>query len=256
MAADLTLSLRTQKLEIEHGYRVWKTVNTSATWPAKRTALLLCDVWDAHTCRGAEERLEKLLPRMQQVVQALRARGVLIVHAPSDVIDFYQGTPARERVLSVPKVEPPPNITHDDPPQPIDSSDSCDTVPDVKHPEYKEGMPYPWKRQHAAIEIDQTQDVISANGRELYSYYRSRGIDRVIEMGVHTNMCILHRSFSIKQMVRWGIEIALVRDLTDAMYNPAKAPYVSHDDGTRLVVEYIEKFWCPTVSSAELLSKA
>jgi hypothetical protein len=40
--------------------------------------------------------------------------------------------------------------------------------------------------------------------------------------------------------------IALIRDLTDALYNPARPPYVSHEEGTRLVVEYIEKFWCPT----------
>ena len=37
------------------------------------------------------------------------------------------------------------------------------------------------------------------------------------------------------------------------MYNPAKAPYVSHDEGTRLVVEYIEKFWAPTVLSGEIV---
>jgi hypothetical protein len=70
---------------------------------------------------------------------------------------------------------------------------------------------------------------------------------------VHTNMCILNRTFSIKQLVRWGIDVALIRDLTDTMYNPARPPYVSHDAGTRLVVEYIEKHWCPTVESAEVL---
>jgi hypothetical protein len=75
----------------------------------------------------------------------------------------------------------------------------------------------------------------------------------VLIMGVHTGMCILNRTFSIKQMVRWGMPIALIRDLTDALYNPSKPPYVSHEEGTRLVVEYIEKFWCPTVSSEELL---
>ena len=72
-------------------------------------------------------------------------------------------------------------------------------------------------------------------------------------MGVHTNFCILHRSFSIKQMVRWGVNIILVRDLTDTIYSPAKPPYVSHDEGTRLVIGFIEKFWCPTLESAELL---
>jgi hypothetical protein len=71
-------------------------------------------------------------------------------------------------------------------------------------------------------------------------------------LGVHTNMCVLHRSFGIKQMVRWGVEPVLIRDLTDTMYNPAMPPYVSHDEGTRLTIEYIEKFWCPTVLSDDL----
>jgi nicotinamidase-related amidase len=80
-----------------------------------------------------------------------------------------------------------------------------------------------------------------------------RGIEHLLVMGVHTNMCVLHRTFAIKQMVKWGVQVALVRDLTDAMYNPARPPYVSHAEGTRLVVEYIEKFWCPTVESGEIL---
>ena len=104
------------------------------------------------------------------------------------------------------------------------------------------------------IEIDQDRDGISDDGREVYSFFRSRGISHLLIMGVHTNMCVLHRSFAIKQMVRWGQEVALIRDLTDTMYNPARSPYVSHDEGTRLVVEYIEKFWCPTVLSGDILN--
>jgi hypothetical protein len=71
-------------------------------------------------------------------------------------------------------------------------------------------------------------------------------------MGVHTNMCVLNRTFAIKQMTKWGIRTVLVRDLTDAMYNPGDRPYVSHDRGTELVVEHIEKYWCPTVVSGEV----
>ena len=73
-------------------------------------------------------------------------------------------------------------------------------------------------------------------------------------MGVHANMCILNRSFAIKQMTNWGIRCILVRDLTDAMYNPRKAPYVSHAAGTELVIQHIEKYWCPTVLSADLIA--
>ena len=43
-----------------------------------------------------------------------------------------------------------------------------------------------------------------------------------------------------------------VRDLTDSMYNPRKAPYVSHDRGTGLVIEHIETHWCPSTLSADL----
>jgi hypothetical protein len=71
-------------------------------------------------------------------------------------------------------------------------------------------------------------------------------------MGVHTNMCILKRSFAIKQMTKWGIHCVLVRDLTDSMYNPNDRPRVNHDQGTELVIEHIEKYWAPTVLSSEL----
>ena len=251
----LRLPLRQRRLiESKSGYRVWRRKTVGVEWPADKTALVLCDVWDRHTCRGAEERLEKLLPRMNEVVRALRDAGALIVHAPSDTMPFYEGHPARQRVLDVPTVEPPENREHDEPPLPVDSAEACDTVPDHDHPKHERGMPYPWSREHPAIQIDAARDVVSANGRELWSYYRQRGIEHVLEMGVHTNMCILNRTFSIKQMVRWGMDIALVRDLTDAMYNPAKPPYVSHEEGTRLVVEYIEKFWCPSVSSDQVLA--
>ena len=130
---------------------------------------------------------------------------------------------------------------------PLDQAMPCDTPPDKPHP------PYPWTRQHPAIEIDQSQDAISDQGRELHNLYRQRNINQLLIMGVHTNMCVLHRTFAIKAMVRWGLEIALIRDLTDTMYNPAEKPYVSHEEGTQLVIGFIEKFWCPTLTSDDLL---
>ncbi|MCU1232997.1 MAG: isochorismatase hydrolase [Candidatus Solibacter sp.] len=96
-------------------------------------------------------------------------------------------------------------------------------------------------------------DVISDNGAELYSFLRERDIRILLVMGVYTNMCVLNRSFAIKRMTALGIHCILVRDLTDAMYNPEDSPHVSHDAGTQLVVEHIEKYWCPTTISADLL---
>ena len=260
MENTLAVTLRSQRLvEDACGYRVWRIEEEQGALDPTKTALVLCDVWDRHTCRGAEERLGKLVPRMQQIVPAMRERGTLIVHAPSDTRDYvelYGSTPARARVLECPQVAPPANLEHADPVLPYDQTDPvCDTCPDEQHP-------YPWPkewrrppatRQHPAIEIDHGRDVISYQGKELWSYYQHRAIEQVLIMGVHTGYCILNRTFAIKQMVRWGMPIALIRDVTDTLYNPARPPYVSHEEGTRLVVEYIEKFWCPTILSEELL---
>jgi type 1 glutamine amidotransferase len=54
-------------------------------------------------------------------------------------------------------------------------------------------------------------------------------------------------------MVYQGMNVALMRDLTDTMYNPEKRPFVSHFTGTDLVVEHIEKHWCPTLTSGDFL---
>ena len=93
---ELHLHLRRQRLTVdEGGHRVWRTVTEEAAWPAASTALLLCDVWDSHWCRGARERMEPLVPRMNETVAVARAAGVQIVHAPSGTMEFYAEHPAR-----------------------------------------------------------------------------------------------------------------------------------------------------------------
>jgi type 1 glutamine amidotransferase len=66
-------------------------------------------------------------------------------------------------------------------------------------------------------------------------------------------MCVLGRPFSIRQLVYQGLNVVLVRDLTDTMYNSRMAPFVHHATGTDLVVEHIEKKWCPTITSVDFL---
>lgn len=262
----LTLNLRRQILVTdEGGHRLWRTVEETVEQPAGRTGLLLCDVWDSHWCRGARERLEPLLPQMNAAVHAARDAGVLIVHAPSGTMDFYADHPARQRALALDPLEAEPMLPSFaaaddslvgqlfagdtpgdyDPPLPVDAEDDGTTV--------AENEPYQaWTRQHAAIDIDGDRDVISDEGDRVYAALKERGVDRLLILGVHTNMCVLHRPFAIKAMCRRGMEMALLRDLTDTMYSPARPPYVSHDEGTRLVVEYAEKFWCPSLESADL----
>jgi hypothetical protein len=110
----------------------------------------------------------------------------------------------------------------------------------------------PWKAQSALIEIDDA-DYISDQGDEVWRILESRKIDNVLMVGVHVNMCVLGRPFGLRQMVRNGKNAVLVRDMTDAMYNPARWPYVDHFTGTDLVIGHVEKYVCPTTTSDQFL---
>jgi nicotinamidase-related amidase len=223
-------------------------------WKPAKTALIICDMWDAHTCPNAAARVAEMAPRMDAVARALRARGALIIHCPSDTMKFYEGTPQRRLAQAAPEVESPVPLLRwcfvdptKEPPLPIDDTDGGCDCPMT----WKKGDPYPWTRQHAAIEIAEG-DAIAENV-EAYRLVRQRGIQHVLICGVHLNMCVLGRPFGIRQLVAQGLPILLLRDLTDTMYNPARAPQVSHFEGTRLMIEHVERNWCPTTTSAAIL---
>lgn len=240
----LRLNLRI-RVETFKGSGIWDGAIIQKDFPVADTAILLCDMWDKHWCSGATERVAAMAPIMDSVIKTARKNGVQIIHSPSDTLDFYDDTPYRQRIANIPRVASPEPLDLPDPPLPIDDSDGgCDTGEEPWHKA--------WSRQHPAIEIT-GDDVISDNGEEIYSLMQQQGIKNLVIMGVHTNMCVLGRSFGIKQMTRWSVRCILVRDLTDAMYNPKRAPYVSHERGTELVVEHIEKYWCPSILSEDIL---
>jgi nicotinamidase-related amidase/type 1 glutamine amidotransferase len=237
----LTLSTRFEPFK---GSGQWHELTFTESVPAAETAIVICDMWDKHWCRGATERCEAIAKKMAPVIKAARARGIQIVHCPSECMDFYADTPQRRRMMLAPKATPPKPLKIDEPPLPIDDSDGgCDT---------DDEMYLAWTRQNSNIDIGE-YDGISDNGDEVYNLFRQLGIKNVIVMGVHTNMCVLGRSFAIREMTRRGMRCVLVRDLTDTMYDPKDSPHVSHDEGTELVVKHIEKYWCPSIESWNLI---
>jgi nicotinamidase-related amidase len=222
----------------------WSEVRVDYEFEPAKSAIIVCDMWDQHWCRGANRRVAELARRLEPVLENARAKGITIVHAPSDTMGFYAQMPQRQRILSLPSLGPPKEIEISAPPLPIDDSGGgCDTAGDREH--------RVWTSEQAILKIA-PEDYISDNGREIYNLLRSRGIRTVFYTGVHTNMCILNRTFAIKQMTRWGMHCILLRDLTDAMYGPQDAHHVSHQAGTELVIEYIEKYWSPTALSGDL----
>jgi nicotinamidase-related amidase len=230
------------------GLAVWESLASRVEFHEVTAGIIVCDMWDRHWSRGATGRVNALASHMNTVLKAAREKGLTVIHCPSETMDHYEGAPARRRAQQTPFIPPPEEspLYAVEPELPVDASDGGSDTGETEPCRV-------WSCQHPAIEIDQNRDFITDDGQELLNIAASAGLNRFLIMGVHTNMCVLRRSFAIMQLVKWRIPVYLVRDLTDAMYNPARPPYVSHEEGTRLVVEYIEKFWCPTVTSAQIL---
>ncbi|MHB8522120.1 MAG: cysteine hydrolase family protein [Limisphaerales bacterium] len=240
----------------------YTVVEKQVVWDPRRTAIIICDMWDDHWCQGAAKRVAELARPMNDVVRLARAKGVFIIHAPSSVVDFYQDTPQRKRAQNAPFAKSPAPLSTAErwgttwcwpdparePELPIDDSDmGCDCAVKCK-------IRDAWTREIATIEIADT-DAITDRGQETYNLLAARGIENVILMGVHLNMCVLGRPFAIRQMVHLGKKVALMRDLTDTMYNHERRPYVSHFQGTQLVVEHVEKYWCPSLISSDITGR-
>ncbi|MEZ5399763.1 MAG: isochorismatase family protein [Bryobacteraceae bacterium] len=227
-------------------------VEQELRWKPAATAIIICDMWNGHYCQSSVKRIEQIVPRMNATITGARAAGVHVIHAPSGCMDQYEGTPQRARMKTAKTVAPPAPIASwcyldlkDEAPLPVDDTrQPCDDA--VVGERIRR-----YTRQHPGLEIREP-DGISDSGQEIYNFLEQEGISNVALMGVHTNMCVLGRPFGIRQLTRLGKKVVLARDLTDAMYDPREAPWVSHERGTELVIEHVERYWCPTVLGDDL----
>ncbi len=262
VSADPVLNLNLRSLVKARGGDEFREVETKAAWVPRKTALIVCDMWDDHWCKSAARRVAELAGPMNDMIRTARGQGVFIIHAPSSVTSFYKDTPQRQRARNAPMAPTPvPLATAErwgtawcwtegkrEGVLPIDDSDmGCDCV-------VKCTIREAWKRQIATIEIAEA-DAITDNGQETWNLLQQRGIDNVILCGVHLNMCVLGRPFGIRQMVKLGKNVALIRDMTDTMYCPDRPPGVGHFQGTDLMVKHVEKFWCPSFQSSDITGK-
>jgi nicotinamidase-related amidase len=217
-------------------------------WKPEETAIIVCDMWDRHWCKHLTARVAELAPVLNDTLIAARQKGVTIIHAPSETLKFYKDHPARKKALAFRRAKNE-NWARLLPEEkgvrwPLDTADQgC--------PECK--VAYIWKRQIETIFIAD-DDFISESRGEILGYLEQKKIKNVALSGVATNMCVIGRPFGLRSMKMAGKNVVLIRDLSDVMYNnvpgkPKRPPYVSHDDGQDIMVAYIEKYVCPSITS-------
>ena len=223
-------------------------------WDVAKTAVVICDMWDTTQCVSAARRVDGIARRINDVAAGLRLEGALIIHAPAGCMDFYAGTIARVRAQQAAPVESPvPVDWHDwdamrESPLPASLTDDTPCSCEPGEPCTTGGPPYQWTRQIESIQVS-TADAVTDDGNEVLALLEERGIERVVVMGVHSNRCVLGRPYGIRQLVYWGKRPILCRDLTDSYHRDPRG----HEWGNEQMAAHIEKNWCPTVTSDQLL---
>ena len=193
-AADETLVFRARsRVETAAGSGEYRPVQKEIRWEAAKTAVVVCDMWRFHWCKNATRRAAEFAPRANELVCALRERGVLIIHCPSPPPgekDHYKDLPQRKLAQQAPAVpvvdppwEPPPgwkktfgsgwraaNILREAP-MPLDVSDNgCDCTPQCKNWAGKMDT-----RQIEAIPFA-AQDAVAGDNLEAFFLMKQRGI--------------------------------------------------------------------------------
>lgn len=242
----LKLNLRS-RVEIANGSGVWEEVYTQERFLVNETAIVIIDMWDTHPCSGSQQRINVLAPKINSVIGRARGNGIQIIHAAMasyDATDFTDSQKMLEYYYPS-TLEVIQDYEALMPKFPLEAG--CDTDRDSE---------WDWSPTggHPMIEVAE-EDVVSGSDHKdrLYNFIQDRGIKNAIVMGVHANVCVPLNEAGIVALLNRGVNAILVRDLTDAYYDPRTPPYVSQEKGTELVVEHIEKYLCPSILSEDLL---
>jgi nicotinamidase-related amidase len=237
-------------------------------------ALILIDIWDKHWCSGMEKRGEILAKKINQLLPAVRANGVRVIHCPAGCSAFYKDNDRRKAFLNAPpQIGNPASGT-------IAALPTDDKVPEITWNSWREpppGFQWPlkqddcdgtrtdnrWTREHPFIEIRDPDIVAFENeSYRILRFLRGRNIKHLVYAGAATNECVLYtRNTSMHYLKKLATAVSgaavqcyVARDLTDSMYVPPRdRPTEVHDSGTVGTVAYMEKVLAvPSILSADL----
>ena len=56
-----------------------KPAEAPVTWSPKKTAIIVCDMWDDHWCKSAARRVGEMAGPMNDMLKEARSRGAFII---------------------------------------------------------------------------------------------------------------------------------------------------------------------------------
>jgi nicotinamidase-related amidase len=232
---------------------------TRSAFQGSQMAVIVVDTWNSHPDSEMASRVDSLVPRMNQTLQAARNLGITVIFCPSDCLGDYAGTPYRTGIMNLPYHAQGDN-DFNPPLPPYNDSNSGNMVPPGK------SVPgYPsWTHQHPDL-VMEPGDLASLSRQEIFNYCSENGISYLLYMGSAANMCVPStREFSMIPMKRYcNLEPIMVRDLTESMTLNGRSPAnysavdltMTPDRGHREVTAHNETYICSTISAAQLMQQ-
>lgn len=243
---DLLIRLRTRTKLFKNNDDNFQVFYQDKYIDAKKIALLSIGMWSEHKCKVATDKLNEISPKLNELMKKIRNSGGKIIHGSSTLVNLPEYKSMRTRIENLPNAKLVDRGMVQFPPVPIDDSDggTCELNTNFVRKNV---------RMNPLIEMDFERDAISGHNKEILNYLHHHGIELLLVCGTHTNMCVLDRMYGIKNIIRYGFPVVLVRDCVDALHNPSLYPYTTRDETNELMSEWIEEHFCPSVHSDDIL---
>ncbi len=211
-----------------------------------RVGVIAVDVWNFHWCKTATMRVDAIVPRIDQALEAARGLGMKVMLCPSDVVENYAGYPQREAVFALVPVPVPKVVEVTCPPVPDAGGCACGRE--------RCAVNYGWDGMHPGLRIG-PDDLMPDTQAEVYAICRRHDLTHLIYVGFHTQVCLLGKPMGLKAMKEAGLRCVLARDMTDAHpgYDPSRG--FTPDLNTEQVVEHFERHLAPTVHLEDELKR-
>ena len=183
------------------------------TLPVAQTGLVLVDMWDNHFIESWLERaIEVTRTAVVPVLEAARAAGLTIVHAPSPEVA------AQFEQLS--RHQPPPEEPEPDWPPPAFRSREGEFAAYRGPRKQPPGIPPIESLGMSPAITVAAEDFVIATGQQLHDLCREKKILHLLYAGFATNWCVVGRDYGLRAMRRRSYNLILLRDATTGVEFP------------------------------------
>jgi nicotinamidase-related amidase len=183
--------------------------------PAEQAALVLVDCWAEHFIGSHAAASGRIIREiLAPAVDAARAAGITIVHAPSPT--YIEAYPqwvayAGDRDLGL---EPPPPPAGWPPAEFRRREGEYEQFARFREPRVREWVTDPSRyRIHAALE-PQPGDFVIKTGDQLHRLLEHRKLLHLFYAGFASNICMLYRDYGTRAMSQRGYNVIVLRDCT------------------------------------------